>query len=55
MAAEQSGCEIRRLRGVGNSTEVCVQAPLDHRLSDRHGRAAPARRGGMDQEVNPSD
>ena len=43
VATEQSGSEPRRLRGVGDTTRACVQAPQDH----GRGRAAPACRGGM--------
>jgi len=37
------GSELHRLRGVGDPTRVCVQAPPDH----GPGRAAPACRGGI--------
>ena len=42
MAAEQSASELRQLRGVGDPTIACVQAPQDH----GRGRAAPVCRGG---------
>ena len=51
MAAEQSGSEHRRLRGVGDPTRACVQAPQDH----GRGRAAPACQGGMGPSGPGSD
>jgi len=43
VTAKQSGCEPRRLCGVGDPTRACVQAPPDH----GRGRSVPACRGGM--------
>ena len=51
VAAEQSGSEPRQLRGVGDPTTACVQAPQDH----GRGRAAPACWRGMGPSKPGSD
>ena len=51
VAAEQSGSEPHRLRGVADPTTACAEAPQDH----GRGRAAPGCRGGMGPSGPGSD
>ena len=51
VATEQSGSEPHRLRGVGDPTRACVQAPPDH----GRGRTVPACRGEMGPSGPGSD